>query len=82
MLVELEGIEPSSKQGNHTLSTCLFQTSFSCCDKTWTTHQQPYLLKFHSPVRAPGKLFPMNPAPLDPQIRNHVLGAMSRSLTL
>ena len=26
-LVELEGVEPSSKQGNHTLSTRLFQTS-------------------------------------------------------
>ena len=25
--VELEGVEPSSKQGNHTLSTRLFQTS-------------------------------------------------------
>ncbi len=24
ILVELEGVEPSSKQGNHTLSTCLF----------------------------------------------------------
>ena len=36
--VELEGVEPSSKQGNHTLSTCLFQTSFSCYDKTWTTN--------------------------------------------
>ena len=24
--VELEGVEPSSKQGNHTLSTRLFQT--------------------------------------------------------
>ncbi len=45
-LVELEGVEPSSKQGNHTLSTCLFRTSFSCCDKTRTTHQQPYLLNF------------------------------------
>ena len=29
--VELEGVEPSSKQGNHTLSTRLFQTSvFEC----------------------------------------------------
>ena len=29
--VELEGIEPSSKQGNHTLSTRLFQTLvFEC----------------------------------------------------
>ena len=26
-VVELEGVEPSSKQGNHTLSTRLFQTS-------------------------------------------------------
>ena len=26
-IVELEGVEPSSKQGNHTLSTRLFQTS-------------------------------------------------------
>ena len=26
-LVELEGVEPSSKQGNHTLSTRLFQPS-------------------------------------------------------
>ena len=25
--VELEGIEPSSAQGNHMLSTCLFQPS-------------------------------------------------------
>ena len=29
--VELEGVEPSSKQGNHTLSTRLFPTSvFEC----------------------------------------------------
>ena len=27
--VELEGVEPSSKQGNHMLSTRLFWTSFS-----------------------------------------------------
>ncbi len=26
-VVELEGVEPSSKQGNHTLSTRLFQPS-------------------------------------------------------
>lgn len=28
--VELEGIEPSSKQGDHKLSTCLVQFWFSC----------------------------------------------------
>ena len=27
--VELEGIEPSSKKGNHTISTCLSWSSFS-----------------------------------------------------
>ena len=37
--VELEGVEPSSAQGNHTLSTRLFQTSFSCYGKTWTTNR-------------------------------------------
>ena len=28
-VVELEGIEPSSKQGDHKLSTCLVQFGFS-----------------------------------------------------
>ena len=37
--VELEGIEPSSKQGRPVLSTRLFQSSFSCIGKTWTTNQ-------------------------------------------
>ena len=36
--VELEGVEPSSKQGNHTLSTCLSWPSFSCRDKTQATN--------------------------------------------
>lgn len=37
-LVELEGFEPSSKQGTNRLSTCLFQTSLSGISKTWTTN--------------------------------------------
>ena len=37
--VELEGIEPSSKQGRTVLSTRLFRTSFSCTGKTRTTNQ-------------------------------------------
>lgn len=37
-VVELEGIEPSSKQGRPTLSTRLFQTGFSNTGKTWTTN--------------------------------------------
>ena len=38
-LVELEGVEPSSKQCDHTFSTCLFQLNFSCISKTWTTNR-------------------------------------------
>ena len=36
--VELEGFEPSSKRGNHTLSTCLSWPSFSCNSKTQATN--------------------------------------------
>ena len=32
--VELEGVEPSSKRGNHKLSTCLSLTSFSSYGRT------------------------------------------------
>ncbi len=32
--VELEGIEPSSKRGNHKLSTCLSLPNFSCRNRT------------------------------------------------
>ncbi len=32
--VELEGIEPSSKRGNHKLSTCLSLPKFSCSGRT------------------------------------------------
>ncbi len=38
-LVELEGIEPSSKQGRPVLSTRLSQTWFSCIGKTWATYR-------------------------------------------
>lgn len=37
--VELAGVEPASKQGNHVLSTRLFWTSFSCYGKTQTTNR-------------------------------------------
>ena len=33
-IVELEGIEPSSKRGNHKLSTCLSLPKFSCRGRT------------------------------------------------
>ena len=45
--VELEGFEPSSKQGNHTLSTCLFRTSVFELRQDPDHQPQPYPLKFH-----------------------------------
>lgn len=50
--VELEGVEPSSKQGNHTLSTCLFRTSFFELRQDPDHQLQPYPLKLHPPGRA------------------------------
>ena len=37
--VELEGVEPSSKRGNHTLSTRLSWFLFSCYGKTQATNR-------------------------------------------
>ena len=36
--VELEGIEPSSKRGSHTLSTCLSSPKFSSISRTEATN--------------------------------------------
>ena len=45
--VELEGVEPSSTQGNHTLSTCLFLTLVFVLQQDQDHQLQPYPLKFH-----------------------------------
>ena len=45
--VELEGIEPSSAQGNHMLSTCLFQPSIFEVWQDLDHQPYPYPLKFH-----------------------------------
>ena len=37
--VDLRGVEPRSEQGSPMLSTRLFQPSFSCRGKTWTTNR-------------------------------------------
>jgi len=37
VFVELEGVEPSSKQGNNKPSTCLSSLRFSCVSKTEAT---------------------------------------------
>ena len=79
-LVELEGVEPSSKQGNHTLSTRLFQPLVFVLQQDLDHQLQPYPLNFIRPSR-PVLTISDLPAPLDPQIRNNTLGAMSRSIT-
>ena len=45
--VELEGVEPSSKQGNNTLSTRLFQPLIFELWQDLDHQPQPYPLKFH-----------------------------------
>lgn len=45
--VELEGFEPSSKQGTSMLSTCLFRPSFSSVTKTRTTKLRLIFFRFH-----------------------------------
>ena len=48
--VELEGIEPSSAQGNHTLSTRLFQTAIFEVWQDLDHQSYPYPLKFHPSI--------------------------------
>ena len=50
IIVDLEGVEPSSKQGNHTLSTRLFRPSVFELQQDPDHQLQPYPLKFH-PMR-------------------------------
>ena len=47
LLVEMEGLEPSSKQGSHTLSTCLFLPSVFVMQQDQDHQLHPYPLKFH-----------------------------------
>ena len=46
-VVEMEGIEPSSKQGSHTPSTCLFLPSVFVMQQDQDHQLHPYPLKFH-----------------------------------
>ncbi len=50
--VELEGIEPSSKRGNHKLSTCLSLPKFSSNGRTKAINRYLILLNFHSCLKA------------------------------
>ena len=59
-VVELEGFEPSSKQGNHTFSTRLFQPSVFVLWQDLDHQPQPYPLKFHCAAEAPCNYFRFN----------------------
>ena len=70
--VELEGVEPSSKQGIKVLSTCLSSLRFSCISKTEATNQ--CLISFAEPKETILDLA----APPYPQPRGEGLGETSR----
>ncbi len=57
--VELVGFEPTSKQGNHMLSTCLFQPSVFVPRQDLDHQSRPYPLKFHPDGEAHHRLFPI-----------------------
>ena len=50
--VELEGFEPSSKRGNHKLSTCLSLLKFFVQEQNQSHQFLPYPLKFHQKRKA------------------------------
>lgn len=62
--VELEGVEPSSKRGNHKLSTCLSLPNFSCNGRTKAINHYLILLNFTQNAR-PLQAIPDVTAPLN-----------------
>ena len=55
--VELVGFEPTSAQGNHVLSTCLFQPSVFVQQQDLDHQLLPYPQKFHYPCGAAESYF-------------------------
>ena len=55
--VEMEGIEPSSKQGSHTLSTCLFLPLVFVMQQDQDHQLHPYPLKTSLAARGGCQLF-------------------------
>ena len=80
--VELVGVEPTSAQGNHTLSTRLFQTLVFEQQQDLDHQPQPYSQELHHGNETLPGLFPMLLHRLARRIRNNIHGAMSRSLAL
>ena len=73
IVVELEGVEPSSKQGNHTLSTCLFQTAVFVRQQDLDHQLTPYPQKNSPSARGCLRLFPIYLHRCTNRIRNHIL---------
>ena len=80
MMVELRGVEPRSKQGNNTLSTCLSSPGFSCANKTEATNLRLILCYFMTAARQVVTISDLA-APSDLQPRSEGLGRMSRLST-
>ena len=77
--VELEGIEPSSKQGSHTLSTRLFQTAVFVTHQDLDHQVHPYPLKVSPTARGCRRLFPILLHRESERFRKMAFSAMSRS---
>jgi len=79
--VELEGVEPSSKQGMNKLSTCLSSFGFSCSGKTEATNYCLILFDFMLITRLINTI-PDLAAPSDHRPRSDGLWRMFRPNTL
>ena len=70
--VELVGVEPTSAQGNHTLSTRLFQPSVFEYQQDLDHQLIPYPQNFHPTAEASVRLFPICLRRLIKKIRNNI----------
>lgn len=81
-VVEQEGIEPSSKRGNHMLSTRLVPLWFSCFGMAGTTGPEPYPLRVFVVRSRPLTLISDFLHHLVRELRSGSFGVMSRPSTL
>ena len=78
----MEGIEPSSKQGSHTLSTCLFLPSVFVMQQDQDHQLHPYPLWFHRQSEASTDYFRFYSTAGQNASEQVAFWAMSRSLAL
>lgn len=80
-IVELEGVEPSSKRGSNLLSTCLASFWLSGKSATEAIILIPYLLNFREGAEASPNLSPIYLHHLIGTLRSHSFRVMSCSAT-